>query len=245
MKSITMLLLAVSLSMFAGCTKEDFRRGVDQVRTEIERAGGASSGELTVGEIASGLKEALRVGSANVSADLGKRDAFAKDPDIHIPLPEKLRDVQSALDRVGLGSTMESLELKLNRAAERAAPEAKEVFWNAISEMTLQDVMDIYKGPDDAATRYFQRRMSDELAARFEPIIHDAMLEVGAVRTYDEAMKKYQALPFVPDIKADLTNHVVEKCLDGIFFYLAKEEAAIRNDPVARTTELLRRVFGR
>lgn len=243
MRNILVVAVISACVTLAACTKEDIRRSVEQVRSEIERSGGGS--ELTVGEIASGLKEALRVGSAKVSTDLGKQDAYANDPDIHIPLPQKLQDVKSALGRVGLGSVMDSLELKLNRAAERAAPEAKAVFWNAISEMTLQDVMDIYDGPDDAATRYFENRMRDELVRRFEPIISDAMLEVGAIRAYDEAMKNYQALPFVPDVKTDITNHVVDESLDGLFFYLAKEEAAIRNDPVARTTELLRRIFGR
>lgn len=234
--TIAILLCLSQLS----CTREDLLRGAEQVREQL----GGDSASLTVDEIAAGLKEALKVGSARVSEDLGQVNAFYNDPDIRIPLPEKLRDVQRTLERVGLGSLGDELQLKLNRAAERAAPEARDVFWTAIGQMSLRDVMDIYNGPDDAATRYFQRVMSAELAERFRPIIEEAMLEVGAVRSYDEVMNRYQAIPFVPDIKADLAEHVVDESLGGIFHYLAREEAAIRNDPVARTTELLRRVFG-
>lgn len=237
--AVMIVVVSMAIAMTSACTREDLQRGVEQVRGELQ---GASS--LSREEIAAGLKEALEVGSGRVSEKLSVTDAFNKDSAIRIPLPEKLRDVREALGKVGLASTMDRLEVKLNRAAERAAPEAKAAFMNAIRQMTLQDVMDIYKGPDDAATQYFRRTMSPDLANRMRPIIKKSMNEVGAVRAYDEAMKQYQALPFVPDISTDLTNHVVDGSLDGIFHYLAKEEAAIRNDPVARTTELLRRVFG-
>lgn len=233
------VMISITLGMTSACTREDLQRGIEQVRTELD-GGSALSRE----EVAAGLKEALQVGSGRVSEQLSATDAFNKDPAIRISLPKKLRDVRDALDNVGLASSVDRLEVTLNRAAERAAPEAKAAFVSAIRQMTLRDVMDIYQGPDDAATQYFRRTMSADLADRMRPIIRKSMNEVGAIRAYDEAMKQYQALPFVPDISTDLTNHVVEGSLDGIFHYLAREEAAIRNDPVARTTELLRRVFG-
>jgi len=233
-------IVCVAMSMSSACTREDVKRGIEQVRGEIDN-GSALSGE----EIAAGLKEALAVGSARVSDRLAVTDTFNNDAAIRIPLPDKLRDVRDALGKVGMASRMDSLEVRLNRAAERAAPEAKTAFMNAIRQMTLRDVMDIYNGPDDAATQYFRRTMSADLAGRMRPIIQRSMNEVGAIRAYDDAMKQYKSLPFVPDISTDLTNHVVEGSLAGIFHYLAKEESAIRNDPVARTTELLRRVFGR
>lgn len=206
--------------------------------------GAGGSRPLTDLEIANGLKEALRVGTERVVAQLGVVDGYNADPLIHIPLPGDLQKVHNALDRIGLGAMTTDLELKLNRAAERAAPEAKAVFWNAITAMTLQDVRGIWQGPDDAATQYFRGKMTGPLTDRFTPIVLDAMGEVGAVRSYDRMMAQYQSIPFVPDVKADLTRYTVEQALDGLFTYVAVEEAAIRNDPAKRSTELLERVFG-
>jgi hypothetical protein len=110
--------------------------------------------------------------------------------------------------------------------------------------MTLDDVKAIYKGPEDAATRYFKRTMSPPLAKQMRPVIEESLSEVKAVQAYDDVMKQYQSLPFVPDVKADLTGFVVEKGMEGIFYYLAREEADIRKDPAKRTTDLLKRVFG-
>lgn len=205
---------------------------------------GGGSRPLTDLEIGNGLKEALRVGTERVVRQVGAVDGYNADPLIHIPLPEDLRKVHNALDKIGLGGMTADLELKLNRAAERAAPEAKAVFWNAITEMTLQDVRAIWKGPEDAATQYFRGKMTTPLTERFTPIVTDAMSEVGAIRSYDRMMDKYKSIPFVPDVKADLTRYTVGKGLDGLFTYVAKEEAAIRRDPAKRTTELLQRVFG-
>jgi hypothetical protein len=139
---------------------------------------------------------------------------------------------------------LDDLELKLNRAAETAAPKAKALFAQTISGMSFEDVMNIYNGPDDAATRYFQEKMTPALAGEMKPIVEESLAEVGAVQSYDNVMGQYRAIPFVPDVKADLTTYVIEKGMDGIFHYLAVEEAAIRQNPVKRTTELLQRVFG-
>jgi hypothetical protein len=204
-----------------------------------------SAGALTVAEIGAGLKEALRVGSENVVTQLGATDGFNADSNIHIPLPASLDKVKSMLDKIGMSSLFEDLELKLNRAAEVATPKAKQLFGDAISQMTLEDVNGIYNGPDDAATQYFKGKMSPELAGEMTPVIEESLSEVGAVMAYDKMMKQYASLPFVPDVKADLTDHVVEKGMDGIFYYMAKEEAAIRQNPVKRTTELLKKVFNK
>jgi len=203
-----------------------------------------TSGTLSIDEISSGLKEALRVGTANVVSRLGKTNGFNNDPVAHIPLPENLQTVKRVLDKVGMGAMVDDLELKLNRAAEAATPKAKKLFWQAISEMTLEDAKAIYNGPQDAATRYFEGKMSQPLAKEMRPIVENTLSEVGAVQAYDNVMGQYRALPFVPDVKADLTNHVIDKGLAGIFHYLAEEEAAIRQNPAKRTTELLQRVFG-
>ncbi len=199
---------------------------------------------LTNEEIGLGLKDALRVGSETVVSQLGREDGFNADPAIHIPLPEQLATVKTWLDKVGMAGLLYDLETKLNRAAEVATPKAKDLFIQAISEMTFEDVMNIYNGPDDAATRYFQDKMTPPLTQEMSPIVSESLSEVGAIKSYDNAMKEYKSIPFAPDVKADLTTYVVEKGIDGIFHYIAIEEAAIRQDPVKRTTELLQKVFG-
>jgi hypothetical protein len=201
--------------------------------------------ELTINEIGAGLKEALKVGSQNVVNQLGAQDGFNKDFNIHIPLPQSLDTVKTILNKVGMSFLFEDLELKLNRAAEKATPKAKQLFFDAITAMTFQDINKIYNGPNDAATQYFKEKMSPELSKDIKPVIEETLSQVGAVNSYDTMMNEYKSLPFVPDVKADLTNHVIEKAMDGIFYYMAKEEAAIREDPVKRTTQLLQKVFNK
>ena len=207
-------------------------------------SGGGSGSGLSQVEIGSGLKEALRIGSERVVSQLGVTDGFNADPEIHIPLPGVLKSVQSALDAVGQGELLNDLELRLNRAAEIATPKAKDLFWQSIEEMTLDDARGILEGPDDSATRYFQRKMTPGLVEEMTPIVDESIADAGAIQSYDKAMERYKSIPFVPDAKANLTEYVVEKGMDGIFYYLAREEAAIRQNPAARTTDLLRKVFG-
>lgn len=195
-------------------------------------------------QVAAGLKEALRVGSDSVVGQLGQLDGFNADPAIHIPLPKSFKTVQSTLKPLGMSYLLDDLELKLNRAAEQATPKAKALFLSAIEGMTLDDVMGIYNGPQDAATRYFQKKMSPQLAEEMKPIVDQALNQAGAVQAYDNVMGQYKTVPFVPDVKADLTGYVIDQGMNGIFHYLAQEEAAIRQNPVKRTTELLRTVFG-
>jgi len=199
---------------------------------------------LTDSDIARGLKDALRVGTERVVGQLGKADGFNADPAIHIPLPDSMLRVKQALDAVGLSAMMDDLELKLNRAAEAATPPAKKIFFDSIESMTLDDVTGVYNGPDDAATRYFQDKMSAPLAEAMQPIVEQAINQVGAVQAYDTVMGEYSSLPFVPNVKADLNSYVVTEGMNGIFHYIAAEEAAIRQNPVARTTDILKKVFG-
>ena len=233
-------ILIMAGSALAGCQTS----GATGALLQQALAGVAGSRPLTDLEIGNGLKAALRVGTQRVVGQVGVTDGYNADPLIHIPLPDDLRKVHNTLGKFGLGGLTADLELKLNRAAERAAPEARDVFWNAIAEMTLDDVRGIWRGPDDAATQYFRNKMTVPLTDRFTPIVLDAMGEVGAIRSYDRMMSKYDSIPFVPDVKADLTRYTVRKGLEGLFIYVAKEEAAIRQNPAKRTTQLLQRVFG-
>jgi hypothetical protein len=211
---LTLLTLMIPAKSFAGNSWLD--KGTNLLKSFGVEDNGS---ELTLNEIGAGLKEALRVGSQNVVTQLGAQDGFNKDSNIHIPLPKNLDTVKTILNKVGMSFLFEDLELKLNRAAEQATPKAKQLFFNAITAMTFQDINKIYNGPDDAATKYFKESMSPELSKEIKPVIEQTLSQVGAVSSYDAMMNQYKSLPFVPDVKADLTNHVIEKALDGLFYY--------------------------
>ncbi len=237
-QAIILSILILSTQVFAGSS------WFDKGSEFLQSFGiGSQTSQLSIEEIGAGLKEALKVGSKNVVEQLGVTDGFNKDSNIHIPLPPSLDKVKSMLAKVGMSSFFENLELKLNRAAEVATPKAKKLFWNAISKMNFEAVKKIYNGPEDAATQYFQRVMSQDLALEMKPIIENSLSQVGAVMAYDNMMQNYKMIPFVPDVKANLTDHVIKKGMDGIFYYIAQEEIAIRQNPAKRTTELLKKVF--
>lgn len=250
MKRAHLFIVGLALVLTAGAAMASnswLEKGTDALKSfgsgdETPATSGAGA-QLPMADVVAGLKEALTVGSGNVVQKLGRTDGFYKDPQIHIPLPGKLATVKSALDKVGMGSFADDLELKLNRAAETATPKARELFLDAISRMTFEDARQILNGPEDAATRYFRKTMSPDLAEAMAPVVDDSLAQVGAVQSYDNMMGKYADLPLVPDVKANLTDHVVDKGMDGIFHYMAKEEAAIRANPAKRTTDLLKKVF--
>lgn len=206
--------------------------------------GAVTSSALSNQDIAAGLKEALSVGVDKVVAQLGTPGGFNDDPAVHIPLPESLKTVQATLDKLGMGAMLNDLDLRLNRAAEAAMPKTKQLFIEAISAMSLKDAKGILNGPPDAATRYFQAKMTPELKKEMRPVVDTTLAQVGAIESYDQAMDQYKSIPFVPDVKGNLTDYVVEQASDGLFHYLAVEEAAIRKDPAQRTTDLLKKVFG-
>lgn len=217
--------------------------GGDEVVEEVVNSGLSSSG-LSTEDISKAFKQALTIGSEKVVARLGQVDGFNADPSAHIPLPKNLEKVRKTLKTVGLSSYVDDLELKLNRAAEAATPVAKQLFIDSISTMSFDDVKKIYEGPEDSATRFFESKMTPSLSAQMQPIVNNSLAEVGAISAYDKVIKKYKDIPFVPDIKADLSSHVINKSMTAIFHYIAQEEAAIRNDPVRQTSDLLQQVFG-
>jgi hypothetical protein len=238
---LTTLIFALTLS---GASAGASSGWLDKLK---EMVSGADETQATLSQddIGGGLKEALLVGTENVVGKLGVTDGFNLDPQIHIPLPDKLDQVKKVLGKVGMDSMLVDLETRLNRAAEVATPKAKQLFVAAIKDMTLDDVMAIYNGPEDSATQYFRSKMAGPLALEMKPVVDESLADVGAAKSYEAAMTRYNSVPFVPKVDADLSDHVVEKGMDGIFYYLAKEEAAIRQDPAKRTTDLLKRVFGR
>lgn len=230
-------LLFISAALTA-CTEAELQRTLANLPAVMN-----APAQLSTTEIAAGLKEALRVGSERVVNQVGRADGFNADPAIHIPLPKKLAEARALLARVGLNDVLDDLELRCNRAAEAAAPQARALFLQSIRAMTLDDARAILHGQSDAATRYFQNKMTPELSVAMRPVIDDALAQVGAVRAYQQLLAKVEALPLAPSIKTDLSAYVVEQAMAGLFHYLASEEAAIRQNPAKRTTELLQRVF--
>lgn len=196
-------------------------------------------------QIAKALKQALSVGTESVIKTLQQNGAFANNPNLHIKLPSSLARVAKTLDKIGLGQWTNELEAKLNEAAEQAIPAAGPILLTAINNLTLKDIQAIYQGENDAATQYFKTQMSEPIAEALEPIIKESLDKVEALKLYDEIMSKYQSLPFVPDVSSNLITLVKTEAMSGIFEYLAKEEAAIRNNPEKRTTELLKQVFSK
>ena len=206
--------------------------------------GGSVTGPLSIDEITRGLKEALTSGSSAVVSQLGAANGFSGDPAIRIPLPASLVKARDLASKVGLEGSFDELELKLNEAAEEATPKAKALFVNAIQAMSVEDAKGILQGPDNAATEYFRGKTGSQLQAQMRPIVDQALAKVGAVSTFNQLLSKYNNIPLAPKVDADLTGHVVEEGSEGIFYYLAQEEKAIRENPVKRTTDILKRVFG-
>ncbi len=199
---------------------------------------------LANSDISEGLKQALRKG-ARISVDyLGRADGFWKHPDVRIPLPRALQTPARLLRQAGLGSYAEQLQKRMNRAAEKAVPLARPVFYDAIRSMRFSDARRILQGKNDAATRYFERKTVPRLTRAFFPLVHRELNRSGAVRSYRTFSSQYASLPFVGQrLKIDLDEYVTKKALAAIFMVLAREEAKIRHDPAARTTQLLRSVF--
>lgn len=241
MKLIRYILLIGTVALSGCANNAELLDGLEEIAGQ---AMGQSTGALSIAEISNGLKQALTVGTGEVVNQLGQQNGFNADPVIRIPLPTALVNARKVAAKVGLEGSFDSLESRLNQAAEQAVPKARRLFVNSIRQMTLDDARGILQGPDDAATSFFKRQMGGPLSDAMRPIIDDSLSQVGAVRGFRQLLASYRQIPFAPPVEADLTAHVLEKGMDGIWHYIAKEEAAIRRDPLKRTTDLLRRVFG-
>ena len=227
----------------AGCaetgTSGDFGRVLGEVLGTP-----ASQGALTTAEIDAGLREALTVGTNTVAARLGQTDGYFGDPKVRIPLPRTYRSIQTNLAKVGASGPLDDLELRMNRAAESAVPQAKQLIIGAVRQMTIEDALDILNGGDTAATDYLRAKTETSLRASFTPYVRDALSSSGAFTSLENVAGQYGVGGISSGLQADLTTHAVDLGLDGIFLYVAEEEKKIRENPLARSTELLRRVFG-
>ncbi len=205
---------------------------------------GQQSG-LSEAKIGSGLKEALKVGTENTVKLTGRVDGYFMNEAIKILMPEKLQTLEEGLRLVGYGPQVDEFVLSMNRAAERAAPQAKQIFWDAIGEMTFDDARKILNGSETAATEYFKSKTTDKLTAAFRPVVDRTMNEIGVTRQYKALVAQYQTIPFVKSETVDIDQYVVTKSLDGLFHVLSEEERKIRTNPGARVTDLLKEVFAK
>jgi hypothetical protein len=199
---------------------------------------------LSDDKITEGLKEALLVGSGNAVTSAGKTDGYFKNEVIKILLPEKVRKYEKTMRQLGLGKQLDEFVLSMNRAAEKAAPSAKSIFWDAIKEMTFSDVKQIFSGGDTAATEYFRGKTWTKLFDTFKPVVVSATDEFGVTRKYKSIVGKTKSIPFISQEDLDIDSYVVNEALDGLFYLVGEEEKKIRKDPVTRITEILKDVFG-
>ncbi|WP_420387338.1 DUF4197 domain-containing protein [Roseivirga sp.] len=198
---------------------------------------------FTKEEAANALKQALEQGTVKGVGVVSQVDGYFKNPEIKIPFPPEAQNVEEKLRAFGLGNQVDEAILSLNRAAEDAASEAKDIFVAAIKALTIQDAINIVKGEQDAATRFLERETTSQLTAKFSPIIDASLKKVNATKYWSDVMERYNKIPLVKKVETDLTAYVTEKAIDGLFVMIAQEELNIRENPGARTTELLKKVF--
>ena len=243
MKSFRVLFLSsMMVLVIAQFTQAQSQWG--DVLKGAEKALGVGGG-LSDSKIVDGLKEALQIGTGNAVQTVSTIGGYYNNPKIRIPLPGAIQKVEKLIRAAGYGSQVDAFELSMNQAAEKAAPEAKGIFWDAIKQMNFTDARKILDGPDNAATLYFKDKTYGRLSEVFKPIVHDSMSQVGVTEKYQELDQSMANIPFVGSMRFDLDKYVDDKALDGLFFMLAQEEKKIRQDPAARVTDLLKEVFGK
>lgn len=205
-------------------------------------------GPLTEGEAAMGIRAALNNGVDHAIGKIGILDGFWRNNRIQVPLPGMLKDVQSILKFAGADGVVTELHQQLNRGAEKAMPVAKNIFVDAITSLSIQDAINIVRGPDDAATTYLRGRTTNSLTNLFSPVMENALADTGALRLLDDVTNDLRTIPLAPslgrDAKRDLISHGVDFGLRGLFTYISDEEKAIRDNPAKRTSQILQRVFG-
>ncbi len=213
---------------------------IGKVLEGLTKRGGAGDAKN-----ASGLKEALQIGTDHAVDLTGSVDGFFKNEAIKILLPDSVRTAEKGLRLVGMGAKIDEFELSMNRAAEKAVPAARSIFKDAVKQMTFEDVRKIMTGGNTSATDYFKAKTAERLSASFKPTVESAMEEIGVVQQYKQLTGGLQALPFGRTQSFDITTYVVGKTMDGLFHMLGEEEKKIRTDPAAQITPLLKEVFGK
>ena len=236
------LLLAGALMIsVSSCQSQNFGNILKQANDVL---GGTTSGALTTQEISRGLKEALTVGIKNSSSQASALDGYLGNQTIKLLFPPEAQKVEQKLRDIGLGRECDKFITALNRGAEKAAEKAVPVFVDAITQMTIQDALGILRGDKDAATNYLKRTSSVALMNAFAPIMQDAINSTGATKLYGDIANTYNKIPFQQKINPDLQQYATQKAVDGLFLLVAQEEQKIRENPAARVSDILKRVFG-
>ena len=234
-KLLAVLLLALSVAQPAWAQFDKVLKGLGGI---------TGGGGLNDAKIGSGLQEALKVGTENAVGQTGTLDGFLLNKAIKILMPKSLQRIEQPLRLVGYGPKIDEFVVGMNRAAEKAVPFAKDIFWDAIGQMKFDDAKKILNGNDTAATDYFKSKTSKKLHAAFRPSVENVMNEVGVNRQYNDLIGRYKSVPFAQSITFDVNQYVTEKATDGLFYVVAQEEKKIRTNPAARVTDLLKEVFG-
>ena len=236
--SLTAALLMILISsqiVFAGILEDIYKK--------LEAPAASSLSEDT---IISGLKEALSTGTTKAVGLVSAENGYLRNEAIKILLPEKIQAMSEILRAAGYSKEVDAFILSMNRAAEKAAPKAKPILISAVKEMNFKDAKNILNGPNDAATQYFKDKTSTKLSEAFKPAISASMDKTGVTKSYKALKNRYlSVLPLSSTESIDLDNYVTRKALDGLFLMLGEEEAKIRTNPAARTTELLKKVFAK
>jgi hypothetical protein len=240
-----MVIRLLSAGIFTLMTAFPASAQLDRLLKDLKGLGIGQQSALSDDKVVSGLKEALHVGTENTVNLTGKMDGYFRNEAIKILMPEKMQMTEKGLRTLGYGPQVDEFVLSMNRAAERASPQAKQIFWDAIKSMSFDDARRILRGNETAATEYFREKTTDRLTAAFKPIVDKTMNEVGVSRQYKELVGRFQVVPFAKTETFDLDHYVTNKSLDGLFYVLGQEEKKIRTNPAARVTDLLKEVFGK
>lgn len=247
--NLTTALILISFLSYTSIATADWRSFLEEattVGTQLLSTQGDSTktSPLSNNTITSGLKQALDIGARNAIDNVGQANGYLNNDLIRIPLPPALQKTSDLMRKIGLSAQVEQFEQSLNHAAEKAAPEATEIVINAIQNMSIEDSENILNGSDNAATEYFKTQTSTQLTALFKPTIESSLNEVGSTQYYNHLSQQVSAVPIIgKQVNVDLPDYVTQQALEGLFSVIALEEKKIRDNPAARTTELLKQVF--
>jgi hypothetical protein len=215
-----------------------------QFLKDAKKLFGSKTKGLTEKDAADGIREALVNGTGESVKQVSAINGYWANPEIKIPFPPEAKEMESKLKAIGMTRKVDEFNESMNRAAEKAANEAKPIFIAAIKGMTVRDAIHIVRGADNAATMYLKNTTSPELIGKFQPIIKTSLDNVNATRYWSDLISIYNKIPLVKKMNPNLSEYVTQRAIDGLFIMIAKEELKIRKDPVARTSELLKKVFG-